>query len=424
MRRLRGLKALVHDAVDATTDLVGEGHESAARAVRRVTDEVSSIEEPARKVDDARRIGTGAVLSAIKRVNRMVETVTDLGLDAAGLDAKAESSDTVVPMRSDTTQSPEWVGDAALGLINAAVGHHLEARDNGLDLSMVLRVGDHYLQPDPASLQSALPNPSPRVALFVHGLGTTEWSWCLEAEAYHGDPETSFGTLLDRDLGITPVYLRYNTGRRISENGRRLASLIEAFVEAYPIPVEELVLIGHSMGGLVVRSAGHYGVESGAEWTTKVKHVFCLGSPHQGAPLAKAGRLLSDVLGAIDLPATQVTSRIIAGRSHGIQDLDAGAIVDQDWLTDHRDLAAASPTIPGAQHYFVSATVTEDPNHPLGRLVGDLLVRGGSATHGIEESHFAIATTYGGVLHHQLQNHPAIYAQIRAALEADLQPRS
>jgi hypothetical protein len=83
MRRWRGLKSLIHDAVDATVELVREGHESTSRTVMRVTDEVPPLREPARVVDAVRRLGTSSVLGTIKVVNRSVQVVTDLGLDVA-----------------------------------------------------------------------------------------------------------------------------------------------------------------------------------------------------------------------------------------------------------------------------------------------------------------------------------------------------
>lgn len=417
----RGVKALVHDAVDATTDLVHEGHESTARTVRRVTDEIEPIREPARIVDGIRRVSTLAVLTTIKVINRAVEVVTDVGLDAAERAYPPDGDETrePLPMRSDAAGSLPWVGDAAIGLVNAAVGDHLGRRDNGLEMAMLFRAGDRYVPLEPDALRVALPHATDKVALFVHGLGTTEWSWCLEAEAYHGDPGVSFGSLLERDLGFTPIYLRYNTGRHVSENGRELAAQLERFLDAYPVPIEDLTLIGHSMGGLVVRSACHYGEQAGCGWVPRVRRVFCLGAPHRGAPLAKLAHALGGLLGTIDLPGTRITARIIEGSSSGIKDLRHGAVVDEDWLARIPDASNDSPLLPHARHFFFSATITKDPDHAIGQLVGDLMVRVPSAAGpAVREQHFAIETgRYGGVLHHQLQNHPAVYEQVRRGCE-------
>ncbi len=419
IRKWRGLKSLVHDAVDATVDLVDLGHESTMRSVRRISDPIEPLREPVRLVDGVRRFITRGVLATIKGVNLAVEVASDAVLVAAERGSReppAVGSKDAVRLCSDATQTGAWVGDAALGVVNAAVGDHLSESRNGLELSMVFRINDRYVEPERDLLRAAAPEAGPRVALFVHGLGMTERSWCRHAEAYHGEPGVSFGSLLQRDLGFTPVFLRYNTGRRVSQNGRLLAAELRRFVEAYPVPIEDLTLIGHSMGGLVIRSACHYGEVGKQPWTSHVRRVLCLASPHRGAPLAKLGHALTAGLDAIDLPATKIIARILAGRSAGIQDLRHGVILDQDLLPD---IGAASDVtwLPDAQHYFVSATVTDDPNHVVGRLVGDLLVRVPSATGpALDKSHFAIHTSlYGGVRHLQIQNHPAVYRQLHRA---------
>lgn len=417
--KLRGLKALIHDTVDATTRLVDVGHESASRGVRRVTDRVDPIRKPARFVDDVRRLSTRSVLWTIRAVNRVVELLTDTALEVALPENEPEGVVAALALRSDVVTEGAWLADAAIGLLNAAVGDTLEAQGNGLDMGMVFRARDQYLALEPALWAEFVPNASPKVALFVHGLGTTEWSWCLEAEAYHGDPAVCFGALLEADRGFTPVYLRYNTGRRVSLNGRDLAMALERFVAAYPVPIEDLALIGHSMGGLVLRSAAHYGLEAGHGWTRLVRRAFYLGSPHQGAPLAQLGHSVTGILEAVDHPATKVIGAILGGRSAGIHDLRYGALVDEDWLTADPRAMGDAALLPGIEHHFVSATVTEDPEHPLGAWIGDLLVRGTSAG-GPREARFPIETQrYGGVMHHQLQNHPGVYAQLLLTIPED-----
>lgn len=421
MRRLRGLKSLVHDAVDRVTELVGEGHESTARTVMKVLGVIEPIAAPARAVNDVRRGATSGVLASIRAVNRAVEAVSDAGIDLAVRGPEAREA--LVPMRSDAMKTWSWAGDAALGLVNGAIGDTLHARENGLDLGMRLRRNDAFMPDDPAALCDVLADLGPKIAIYVHGLGATEWSWCLDADVYHGDAGACFGTLLERDLGYAPIFARYNTGRHVSENGRLLAREIARLVEHAPAPLEEIVFVGHSMGGLVLRSACHHASEDGLAWVSLVKRVFCLGSPHHGAPLEKLGHALTAVLGAIDTPGTRIPASILRGRSAGIKDLRHGALVDDDWLGRDLDArcdagARAIPLLPGAIHHFVSATVTEDPEHPIARIIGDLLVRVPSATgERLFHETFPIDTSrFGGVMHHELQNHPAVYARIRAAL--------
>lgn len=419
MRRWRGLKALIHDAVDHTTALVEEGHESVSRTVVGVLSAVPPIAAPARAADEVRRFTTKGVLASIRAVNRSVEAATDLGLDVAERVARARgvelSSEAPLGARSDVTGSARWIGDAALGLVNGAIGDHLAARENGLDLGMSLRHGDRYLDLDAPAIEPC----TGKLAVLVHGLGTTEWSWWLESEAYHGDASVSFGTLLERDLGYTPIYVRYNTGRHVSENGRRLARELERLVRAVPRPLEEILLVGHSMGGLVARSACCYAEREGLAWPARVRRVVCLGSPHHGAPLEKLGHAATALLSAIDTPGTRISARLLDGRSAGIKDLRHGVLVDEDWRSDP-DALTAVPLLEHASYHFLSATVTRDPAHPLGQVIGDLLVRTPSASgSAITARRFPIATRcFGGVLHHQIQNHPAVYAELRRACEA------
>jgi pimeloyl-ACP methyl ester carboxylesterase len=430
MKRWRGVKQLVHDAVDATTALVEEGHESTSRAVMRVLDQIEPVAAPAHAVDDIRRFTTRGVLATVRAVNRAVEVITDVGFDAAEHAVKMRGlplEGAAVPMRSDALRTARGLGDAAMGVVNGAIGDHLHTRGNGLDLGMQLRYGDGYLDLDDASAaQRQLAGATPRVVVLVHGLMLTEWSWCLEAEAYHGDAGISFGSLLARDLGFTPIYARYNTGRHVSENGRSLARTLAALQAAYPMPIEELVLIGHSMGGLVIRSACHYAAEESLGWLAPLRRVFCLGSPHHGAPLERIGRVAAAVLDAIDTPGTRIPARLIQARSSGIKDLGKGRLVDEDWLDHDPDVLREEacrevPLLDHVAYHFLSATMTEDPEHPLGKIIGDLLVLSPSAC-GEQLGHrtFPIDTRcFGGVLHHQLQNHPAVYEQIRRAIAGE-----
>jgi pimeloyl-ACP methyl ester carboxylesterase len=374
-------KVLAHDAVDATLHLVAEGHDSAARGVRRVTDRIEPIAAPVRAIDELRRASTGAVLGSVHGVNRAVERLVDTF-------APAPAGAPPVVLRSDVIGTAPWLEDAALGLTNGAVGDRLRSP---LDLGMQLRHGDLYLPPTPSPRDDG-----PSLVVLVHGLATTEWSWCLDAGAYHGDPTATFGTLLSRDLGLEPLYARYNTGRSVATNGRALSERLEALASAWR--PARIVLLGHSMGGLVARSACHEASRAGHRWIEPLTDVVSLGTPHQGAPLAGLAELATRTLGAVDLPATRVISQILEARSAGIHDLSLGA---------------DEPLLPAVRYTCLSATLTADPAHPLGQLVGDLLVRVVSASgpRDVRERR-----TLGGVLHHQIQCHPEVYSVVRSML--------
>ncbi|MBW1877576.1 MAG: alpha/beta fold hydrolase [Deltaproteobacteria bacterium] len=403
MRRFRGLKQLVHDAVDITTDMVEDANESVAAKVMAVLEKIEPIAEPARVVNEVRRFSARVVYESIHGVNDIVSGLGDLGLDAIPTDPA--SIPTIVPMRSDCTNQPPWLEDAAIGALNGVVGDYLHEKGNALDLGMHFRLGDRYVAPQDIE--------APRIALFVHGVSTTEWGWCMNAEAYHGDAAVNFGTLLERDRGYTPVFLRYNSGRHISHNGRQLADLLDA------LPCEELVLIGHSMGGLVARSACYYGEKEHRRWPGVLTHVFCLGSPHLGAPLEKAGNVITSVLGLVDVPGTQIPARIINARSAGIKDLRFGYLIDEDWEGRAADALLENnrqdlPLLDGVTYAFIAATLTENPDHPVGQLLGDLIVRTKSASGPttVEESFDVHTDRVSGMLHHEIQNHPDVYERM------------
>jgi len=279
-------------------------------------------------------------------------------------------------------------GAAVLGVLNGLQGDALERQGSELAMPMSLLVDGER---------------APRIAVFVHGLFETEVAW-----RYGGGPR--YGDRLAQEHGFTAVYARFNSGRHISENGRSLAAALERLVGDWPVEVEQIVLIGHSLGGLVARSACH----AGGGWTRRVTHVVSLGSPHTGAPLESAVHYASAALGA--LPETRPLSRFLRRRSAGIRDLRRGSLVDEDWRGRDPDALRAVacrevPLLEGATHCFVAATVTGRPDHPVARLIGDWLVLERSATHRAQE-----ALHVGSAHHLALLNHPAVYERLSAWL--------
>lgn len=392
--RLRPAQALVHDAVDATTYLVEEGHESAARAVVGALSKVPGLETPAKAVDGVRRTVTNGVLGSVRGVSRLVEGVSGAVLDQTELGRGEEPT---VPLRSDRVVTVEGAMDQLVGVLNGAVGDHLSESSNGLDLGLRLRYGEAWLRLDAEGLK-AVTEPSKRVVVLVHGLSTTELSWSLYADEALGSPELNYGELLRRELGFTPVFARYNTGRSVAENGQALAEALDALVTNWPVELQDLVLIGHSMGGLVCRCA----TANGPSWRNRVTHMVCLGSPHGGAPLARFGHAATRVFQTIDLPATQIIGRILDRRSVGVKELS------------HRRLEACGPLLPHVRYLLVAGSVTFDADAFGTSWLGDLLVPVESA-HAPEGAQVSIRH-FGGVVHHRLQANADIYAAVREHL--------
>jgi pimeloyl-ACP methyl ester carboxylesterase len=330
---------------------------------------------------------------------------------------------TAVMAIGDAEPMPGSLAGLAIAALNGFAGERLAQAGNPLASDMTLRHAGRVVPIERDALRASFPRASSRVAVFVHGLAVNEMSWRLYATRHYDDPDTTYGSRLERDLGYTPVYLRYNTGLHISDNGRRLSELVQQMIVAWPVPVEELILVGHSMGGLVVRSASHSGFQAGHEWVRRVRHVVCLGSPHHGAPLEKAANVFAWMLDRVDV--TRPLAAVLNARSVGIKDLRFGSLLDEHWRGVDLDALLANrgddvPLLDAAAHYFVGATVTRDRAHPMGVAIGDLLVREASALGTTSRRiRFPLENGryFGAMNHLELLNHPDVYEQIRRWLE-------
>ena len=307
--------------------------------------------------------------------------------------------------------SDSRAGSAAIAALNGLIGDRIERSGSDLHQRASLRIGGETVALDAASLAAAFPDADGRLVVFLHGLMGDEFYWELGAQR----ASASYGARLAEDLGCTPLYLRYNTGLHISENGRDVADLLDELVASWPVEVTEIALVGHSMGGLIARSAAHQGSRSGRPWTARVRHIVSLGSPHLGAPLEQGAHVLAEALHA--LPETRMAGAFLRKRSAGIRDLRHGSLVDEDWRgRDPNALRSAAcrevPLLDGATHCFVSATITRDPDHPVGKLLGDILVLVPSATGRGRTRRIAFNDEHGlhvSPTHHlALLNHPEV----------------
>ena len=400
------------DEIRALGDIAGEAIGGAASLVHDMQKGIAS------RVFAAVGPGAAPVRVLHDGIARGVYSAVGVLSGALVKGAAAAVSVTRAPGAPSLSESAR--GRVAIGALNGAFGDALERRGNALALPMtVRRKGVDVPLTEPA-LAQAFPHAKPRLALFVHGLCETDDAWRIAA-----DRHVPYGTRLALELDYTPIYVRYNSGRHISENGRDLAGVLDRLTAAWPAEVSEMTIIGHSAGALLARSACHYG--AGSEWVPKVRHLFALGAPHHGAPLERITNVASHALAR--LPETRSFSRALNLRSAGVKDLRYGYLRDEDWHgqdpdTFLRNTGREIPFLDSANTYFVCATVSHDPHSHLGRLVGDLLVLRASAWahdgHG-ERMRFPIDNYrhLGGVHHFELLNHPAVYAQIKRWLMSD-----
>ncbi|HYM86163.1 MAG TPA: hypothetical protein VET30_05445 [Pseudoxanthomonas sp.] len=294
---LRGLGRLAIDGVTGVTDLVEAMHAAIAHLP-------AVIGRPA----PATTTGlTGFVYRSVRGVTRLV---------GAGVD---NSLSGLSPLLGGSDPSPQR--EAVLAAMNGVLGDHLEASDNPLAIAMQFRQQGQPMPLTGKTLAARLPEATGKLLLLVHGLCMNDMQW-----NYAGHDH---GEALAHDLDYTAVYLHYNSGRHVSTNGHECADLLEKLVKAWPVPVEEITLLCHSMGGLVARSALNDAFGNELAWSKLPIKIVFLGTPHHGAPLERAGSWADLLIGISPYSAPFV--RLGKIRSAGIQDLRHGNVRDSDW---------------------------------------------------------------------------------------------
>ena len=312
---------------------------------------------------------------------------------------------------TDTHRLPRGPERAVRSALNGVFGDALAQAGSPLALPM----GFHDPATGLALTPDALSSLHPRVCVFIHGLACDEQSWRRGAEAWSGTPwehtlpagePIHYGALLADELGVSPIYLRYNSGLPIADNAQRLADMLDSLITDAPAGARELVLIGHSMGGLLARGACHGAKSAARPWLDRVRLMVCLGTPHHGAPLEQLGHLANTALGATEV--TQPLGRIAQARSQGIKDLRHG-------LKSRSSAKTPVPPRPMALRLLAGSLGDSSSGvmgSLLGRVLGDGLVLPSSAvddgmTGDVQRVELA------GLGHMALLNHPRVYAQLR-----------
>lgn len=299
-----------------------------------------------------------------------------------------------------------------IGVINGVTGDHLIHMRNPMALPMMFY--DRYGQPQRGEVRG-------RVIILAHGLCMSHLSW---------DPGESVGLgeqIAYHSPQSTVLYLNYNTGRRISQNGRTYANLLQELLDKNP-HITDIDLIGHSMGGLISRSALFYGKQMGYDWPSIADRLVCLGSPHHGAVLERLGFLVQERLGQV--PFAGVLAKLFDIRSAGVIDLRHGSVRDDDWehlegrLGQKDDVRKPAPLPSSVKTFLVAGTLEKGPTSTSRTMqaLGDYLVsvssalgEHGNALHRLKVPESRKAVFYG-VNHMALQYHPAVRNQVIAWL--------
>jgi len=353
---LHGYSRLAIEATLGVTDLVEAMHHN-----------ILKLPLPFGKTAAVPRSGVhGAVYKVLQKSSGMVyDAVRGVTkLVGGGLDAALNHLE---PELAHLNSSSERA--AIVSILNGVLGDHMTAHDNPLTITMGFRREGKPLDLTPESLASAIPNPQGKVLVMLHGHCMNELQWRRNGH-HHGE-------VLAAANGYTPMYLRFNTGLHISKNGRAFADQMEKLVRAWPVPLEEICIVGYSMGGLVARSAFHYGALAQHSWLQYVHKLLFVGTPHHGSMVERAGNMLDLALEVS--PYSKALSRLGKIRSAGTTDLRHGNLIDEDWAGRNRFAHAAdqrqlSQLPAGVQCYAIAAMIAKEHSDVHGKLIGDGLV--------------------------------------------------
>ena len=360
---LRGLAKLATQATVGVTK-IAEG----------VTQSVwSTLGAPSGKAKDQTRGITGLVYKSIQSVAELVGKGTESLLTSLQPLLDKIDLDSNAPQES----APR---EAVLAALNGVMGDRLVESDNPLATPMTLRFKNEVLNweamPDKALLTG-------KVLIVIHGLCMNDLQWSVQVD----EKTVNHAETLAAKLGYTPIYVRYNTGLHTSQNGQTLSNQLELLSALWPVPLTEISVLVHSMGGLVTRSAVHAAQRSQRQWVKKLKNIVFLGTPHHGAPLEKAGNWIDVLLGVT--PYSAPFKRLVELRSSGITDLRFGYVLDSDWKDqDPKDPKSRFkpktkqeqidrehlPLPAGVACFTVAATLAAKRSLLADRLIGDGLV--------------------------------------------------
>ena len=399
-RDLSGLCQLSTDAIHKTTQVVEAQHSR--------LDILSTVLFTDRGTDKVRNPIAAMIYNSIYNINSFVGN--SLEYIVLQLEPLLESSkENYNGMPPTTTTTPHRI-EIVIAILNGIVGDYLHSQDNPLQIHMQWRslskddiddeVEGRTLSPQKQKTIQQMKKKKKHYLLLIHGSCASPHDWWQQGHN-HG---IALAAALSNN--IEPLFLHYNTGLHISENGKLLSQCIQQLVneveekdDSSSSDIIRISIIGHSMGGLVARSACHYASQqdgaSSSSWIQHLHHLITLGTPHHGAILEQGGKLVDSVLGVHRF--TEPISWLTKIRSAGVMDLGYGNVREEDWSCGHdnddedkensqrKNRAALidnrQPTpLPSKVRCLAIAAVLGDANSSSNRLLGTVLRTDGLVT--------------------------------------------
>jgi pimeloyl-ACP methyl ester carboxylesterase len=341
---LQGLTHLIMDATVGVTDLVEEMHKQVVHPPFLPS---TSIQKLITKI-------AGFTFSNIRWSTKMIgNSVSKILKHITPAIGNIKSSDKK---------------EVLLSVLNGVIGDHLEEKENPLKIDMQFRYQSKAIQIDNESLKETYPKINGKILLMIHGSCMSDIQWNRKNHNH--------GEILSEKLDKTPIYLNYNSGKHISTNGKELNKNLQKLIENWPVPVEEIVIIAHSMGGLLTRSVLYYAGQNENNWTKHLKKVAFLGTPHHGSHVERMGNYLDLILESV--PYLKPFARLGKIRSAGVTDLRYGNLIDEDWQHigrfERKGDQRKHIQLPNKIEFFAVAAVIGKKTTGSTRIFGDNLV--------------------------------------------------
>jgi pimeloyl-ACP methyl ester carboxylesterase len=266
------------------------------------------------------RIGSDAVLDSSKQ--------TENGLEFAISATREAFQRALNAMDTANKHSIDFIYDNRV--VSSIIGSSHNSTVSLTDIKMSFRAIDKDISIEEAHREfknSGLE----KVILFIPGLFTDEKLWLDRTIKIDERQVVSSGIADDyKKRGYFPIFIRFNHGKHISDNGKELLVLLNEFIKLEP--TIKFNVIAYSIGCLILRSTLYYAREAAIDIGSKnFGKVIFISSPDGGSYLEKSGFWATVIMERAPNIAFMLLGIIGNLRSDAIKDLSHGVIREEDW---------------------------------------------------------------------------------------------